>query len=242
MAIRTGDELAKMAVYAATKCKTLYVHGCFGAPMTEANKAYYLTNTDYNRQPERQAMIRAASPDTFGFDCVCLIKGILWGWRGNAALPYGGAAYRSNGVPDLGSNQIITVCRDVSSDFGSPGRLSVGELLWLPGHVGIALGDGLAVECTPDWRNCVQITSVNCARAGYSRRNWVKHGKLPWITYAERSASSVNLLPIAREVIAGQWGNGSERKERLAEAGHNPDAVQRAVNHLLRRESKKGRR
>lgn len=38
---------------------------------------------------------------------------------------------------------------------------------------------------------------------------------------------------IADEVIAGQWGNGSDRKKRLTNAGYNYDAVQKAVNQKL---------
>lgn len=39
---------------------------------------------------------------------------------------------------------------------------------------------------------------------------------------------------IAREVIAGKWGNGADRKKRLAAAGYDYEAVQKAVNNLLR--------
>lgn len=35
---------------------------------------------------------------------------------------------------------------------------------------------------------------------------------------------------IASEVLAGQWGNGDDRKRRLAAAGYDYDAVQRIVN------------
>lgn len=38
---------------------------------------------------------------------------------------------------------------------------------------------------------------------------------------------------IAREVINGNWGNGSERKKRLAEAGYDYATVQAKVNELL---------
>ena len=58
--------------------KTLYVMGCFGAPLNKKNKERYTKNHPYNQKPERTAMIMSASNDTFGFDCVCLIKGILW--------------------------------------------------------------------------------------------------------------------------------------------------------------------
>lgn len=38
---------------------------------------------------------------------------------------------------------------------------------------------------------------------------------------------------IAREVIAGKWGNGQDRKTRLTQAGYNVTAVQARVNQLL---------
>lgn len=38
---------------------------------------------------------------------------------------------------------------------------------------------------------------------------------------------------IAREVIAGKWGNGDVRVKRLWEAGYNPTAVQSIVNSML---------
>lgn len=38
---------------------------------------------------------------------------------------------------------------------------------------------------------------------------------------------------IAKEVIAGKWGNGADRKKRLTEAGYDYNAVQKKVNQLL---------
>lgn len=38
---------------------------------------------------------------------------------------------------------------------------------------------------------------------------------------------------LAKEVIDGKWGNGSERKKRLTDAGYNYKAVQARVNYLL---------
>lgn len=39
---------------------------------------------------------------------------------------------------------------------------------------------------------------------------------------------------IAREVIAGKWGNGADRKARLTQAGYDYSAVQARVNQLLK--------
>lgn len=37
---------------------------------------------------------------------------------------------------------------------------------------------------------------------------------------------------VAREVLAGRWGNGQERKNKLAQAGYNYDEVQKRVGEL----------
>lgn len=178
--VMTNTEFCKKLKEAATNYKTLYIMGCFGAPMNAKNKTRYSTNYAYNKQASRTAMINAASDDTFGFDCVCLIKGILWGWCGDKSKSYGGAGYAVNGVPDIGADAMITKCADISTDFSN---ITPGEAVWMTGHIGVYVGDGLAVECTPKWENKVQITACNCTKSGYNRRNWTKHGKLPYVEY-----------------------------------------------------------
>ena len=42
-----------------------------------------------------------------------------------------------------------------------------------------------------------------------------------------------SLEEVAREVIQGKWGNGSDRAQRLAAAGYDPKAVQNKVNELM---------
>ncbi len=39
---------------------------------------------------------------------------------------------------------------------------------------------------------------------------------------------------LAREVIAGKWGNGATRKQKLTDAGYDYSAVQKRVNELLK--------
>ena len=177
-----ASEFAKKLRDIALNYKTLYVMGCFGAPLNAANKERYCSSYDYNRQSARKKMICAASDDTFGFDCVCLLKGVLWGWNGDTSKIYGGASYAANGVPDLGTEAMIGVCSGVTTDFS---RVAVGEALWCRGHIGLYIGDGLAVECTPAWKNKVQITAVGNigAKTGYNTRKWTKHGKLPYVEY-----------------------------------------------------------
>lgn len=191
MAVMKASEFVKRLKDVAQNHKTLYVMGCFGAPLTGSNVTRYCTNHTYNKAADRTAMIKAAanqSPPVYGFDCVCLIKGILWGWNGNAAKTYGGASYAVNGVPDIGADTMITKCSGVTTDFS---KIEVGEAVWCSGHIGVYIGDGLAVECTPRWKNNVQITAVaNIGKkSGYNARTWTKHGKLPYIEYDVSSGS-----------------------------------------------------
>ena len=51
--------------------------------------------------------------------------------------------------------------------------------------------------------------------------------------YPNKSTSSKSIDTIAREVISGNWGNGSDRVNRLREAGYDYDAVQSRVNEIL---------
>lgn len=38
---------------------------------------------------------------------------------------------------------------------------------------------------------------------------------------------------VAQEILDGKWGNGSERRERLTQAGYNYEKVQSIVNALV---------
>lgn len=189
-----------------TKHKTLYIMGCFGAPMNAKNKQRYCTNHSYNQKSARTKMIQAASADTFGFDCVGLIKGILWGWKANQIATYGGAVYASNNVPDIGADSMITKCSDVSTKFDN---IEIGEAVWMKGHIGVYIGDGLVIECTPSWENCVQITACNRTIKGYKRRNWTKHGKLPYLEYVSdqpnKDAASEKPDVLYQVYAGGKW-------------------------------------
>jgi len=182
--IKTAKELVAACLDVVNNYKTLYVMGCFGAPMTEKNKTRYINGYAFNSKDERKSKILAATADTFGFDCVCFIKSLFWGWRGDPNAVYGGAEYKSNGIPDMGADQMIKACTGVSEDFSN---IVPGELVWQPGHVGIYVGDGLGAEATFEPEEGVQLQCVlpMGVKEGMPATGWVKHGKLPWISYEE---------------------------------------------------------
>lgn len=201
--IETARELAIAAKGVANNYKTIYMKGAFGAPVTES-----LIKEKTGQYPswytaERQKTFRSLiGKGYFAFDCICLVKALLWNWVGDPKKEYGGATYEANGVPDEDTEVMISLCKGVTTDFTA---IEVGELLWMKGHVGIYIGDGLAVECTTAWKNCVQITAVHNIgkKTGYNGRKWTKHGKLPYVSYPaeakpEESVATVKLPVLKR--------------------------------------------
>lgn len=182
--IMTANDFIARAKQAASS-KTLYVMGGFGAPLNATNKQKYIDLYPYNRKPAVKQSILNATNDTFGFDCVNLLKGILWGWCGDPAQIYGGAVYASNGVPDTNEKGLFQMCKDQTVSFKN---IQPGEMLYMTGHAGIYIGDGLAIESTPAWQNKVQISAVTNIglKAQYPGRQWEAHGKLPWINYSNQ--------------------------------------------------------
>lgn len=50
------------------------------------------------------------------------------------------------------------------------------------------------------------------------------------------TVTAINLpdtVSVALLVIAGQFGNGNDRKQKLTKAGYNPVTIQACVNELL---------
>lgn len=178
--------LVDKAVDIAKNYKTTYIWGGIGLPITaetikRAEKSYSKNTTAGYAAAAKKL---SGDPKAFYFDCIGLIKSILWGWNGDNSKTYGGAKYASNGVPDIGADATIAKCSDVSSSGWA--NMVPGEAVWCKGHIGIYIGDGLAVECTPSWKNGVQITAVGNigGKSGYKTRYWTKHGKLPWVDYS----------------------------------------------------------
>ena len=183
----TAGEFAGRCLSLAKNYDTAYALGMWGWKLTRDGidaKAKQLPDF-YTAAKKRELYALADLGGYWGFDCVCMIKALLWGWEGNSSLPRGGAVYASNGVPDFGANAIGGYCSGFTSDFDG---IEAGEALWMPGHVGVYVGGGLAVECTAAWEGRVLITAVGNlgTKAGYHTRTWHKHGKLKWINYEEK--------------------------------------------------------
>ena len=52
--------------------------------------------------------------------------------------------------------------------------------------------------------------------------------------FASKATPEKTIDEVAREVIAGKWGNGTTRKENLRAAGYDPQQVQARVNEIVK--------
>lgn len=95
--------------------------------------------------------------------------------------------------------------------------------------------------------NCIirQYTSVgrlsgyagdlDLNKAYISSASWNKlAGRRAVSVLAKPTAAKKNINTIAKEVLAGKWGNGQDRKSRLTKAGYDYAKVQAAVNKLVK--------
>lgn len=215
------------------KFKTCYASGTFGQSATPG-----FIDQKAKQYPKwytlsRISMLKSLPDDTKLFDCIGLIKGVMWGFPN--------MVYKSNGVREMNDQNAWDMATEKSDDFSN---IKPGELLWLQGHVGVYIGDGKGIECTASWDNKVQITAVSNIGTinGLHSRKWTGHGKLPFIDYSEQSAETElsnnkkTNEEIAAEVISGKWGNNPERKAKLTEAGYDYNAIQKLVNTILNKQ------
>ncbi len=169
----------------------IYALGMWGQLLSEsiiASKTKQLPDW-YNAT--KQAELRKQIGKKFGFDCVCMIKSTLWGWSADRSASNGGAKYASNGVADMSADSLVTdkYCTEISEDFS---KIVAGEAVWIKGHVGVYIGDGLVIECTPRWKNGCQYTVLDNIKTSLSgnRRKWTRHGKMKFIQYTKGTDGS----------------------------------------------------
>lgn len=171
----TNTEFVGKLTDLANNYRTKYMWGTFGSLISSELIRQKVAQYPNNYSTERQNVLENLSgQQVWAFDCVGLIKGILWGWRGSVNETYGGAVYASVGVPDTTADGLFRLC-------GKSGEVSenlpVGSVLSLPGHIGVYAGNRRVIEATLGRRGDGVVFS-DLADAG-----WRGSALLPWIEY-----------------------------------------------------------
>ena len=212
-------------LYKALNANTCYLQGGFGCRLWVPD--YY--NPGYSWNKANAGIIKDhSSPalQAYGFDCVCLIKGALWGFAADPKKEYGGSVYKSNGVPDCTTKALSQTCRDLSTDWTKP--LDVGELVFYDegcSHVGVYIGNGCVIESTPAWACGVQKTLLpNITNPEkLPVRKWYSHGHTSYIDYT-----------VENETPAETWEDAYKwLKERFDQVSKDLDNITQNAIKLL---------
>ena len=142
--------------------------------------------------------------------------------RNNAEDWYGHTSdgYQRGSIPKLGA---VICWRKGKTGTGSDGA----------GHVAIVEkinSDGSIVISQSGYNSGRFWTST--IKKGYALSGYVFQGFIynPAVSSPNTTKKSNN--EIAKEVIAGKWGNGADRKNRLTKAGYNYNTIKRIVNDM----------
>lgn len=168
------------------------------------------------------------------YDCSSLVITVVE----NAGIPVkskGGATYTGNMLSAFKKCGFTDVTSRVNLATGA-GLVRGDILLNRTHHTEIYIGNGKNVGAHSSetggktGQTGDQTGKEICINAYYN---------YPWTNVLRYTAEATTAVKkdvdtIAREVIAGKWGNGAARVQKLRRAGYNPTAVQKRVNELLR--------
>ena len=144
-----------------------YVWGTYGSVLTDSLFAYKL-----EQYPDGVGsyadFIRANWLGGWTTDCVGLIKGYGWLNPDTMTIEYG-----TNGMPDLGANQMYynaSVSGPIDTMPDTP-----GIAVWHDGHIGVYIGDGYVIEA--------MNTKKGVVKTQLEGRGWTHWLQIEYINY-----------------------------------------------------------
>ena len=193
-----------------------------------------------------QQMEAWARDDSHGYD-----QTYRWGQRGdfdcsaaviqaceNAGIPVKskGATYTGNMLAAFKKCGFVYVTSKVNRSTGA-GLLRGDVLLNTSHHTAMYCGNGKEVEASINEKG----TATGGKPGDQTGKEFLirSYRNYPWtnvLRYAAESQASgsgkKDVTTVAKEVLAGKWGNGDDRKKKLQASGYDYSAVQAEVNRL----------
>lgn len=207
---------------------TMYVYGAIGQKLTRSlisNRAQAYPSFYTSSRMEQYEKAIATGKLIWSFDCVNMIKSMLWGWSGDTSHSNGGAVYASNGVPDVNADGFFNNCKNkvyYDQNDSNWSNIELGDAVWLKGHIGVYIGEGLVIECTPKWDNNVQISGLGNAPFNNTyngkKRVWSGYGKIPYIEYLSTNPFVTTNTTTSK--IKGNTYNANINTCGISENGH----------------------
>lgn len=115
-----------------------------------------------------------------------------------------------------------------------------GDNTGWPDHIGVVEevfeDSGYFVVIEGNYKDSVKRRTVSIN--GKFIRGFITPKYTDSTTVNQDPVAKKSVSVIAKEVIAGKWGNGDTRKKKLKEAGYNYDEIQKEVNKIVNTPSK----
>ena len=121
----------------------------------------------------------------YAFDCVGLIKSYLWGGYGNV---------KYNSAQDKSANGMYNASKVKGKIKTIPER--AGILVHMDGHIGVYVGNGYVIECTPNKTFAKQNHGGGgVCKTKLSDRKWTSWCECPYIEYIKENKVDVKYYP-----------------------------------------------
>ena len=119
---------------------------------------------------------------------------------------------------------------------------------WLPGDVHLKTNHHVVMSISSTTVACASINEKGTTTGGKTGdqtgkeiliRDYYEYSG-GWDVHLRYKGQNTDVKPdvsldtVAREVIAGKWGNGNTRKQKLTTAGYDYSAIQKLVNQMLK--------
>lgn len=170
-------------------------------------------------------------------DCIGLIKGFFWTNGGEGVVEAIGnsnsfkSKYGSNGCPDKSANGMLTWVKSKGCQYGKIATLPdvPGVLLFSPGHVGVYVGDGYAVEA--------RGFNYGVVKTKVASRSWTTWAYLPTslLEYDLGAGEAAG-----NDETPGESTDGAAKEtkcmlgDRLLKRGSKGDDVRQLQEHLVK--------
>ena len=169
------------------------------------------------------------------YDCS---SAVITAWQ-SAGVPVksAGATYTGNMYSVFKKCGFVDVTQSVNLKAGS-GLVRGDVLLNRKSHTALYIGNGQIVQASINEKG----TATGGTPGDQTGKEFLvrSYYNFPWdyvLRYPETAEKTRKKTDadIAKEVIRGLWGNGSERIRRLRKAGYNPAYIQKLVNRMIYR-------
>lgn len=157
--------------------ESIYLYGSYGNTLTEAFINQKVKQYAYNvsRQTIYKNCLKSSGTE-YAFDCVGLIKSYLWGGYGNV---------KYNSKQDKSANGMYNAATVKGKMSTMPE--TEGLLVHMSGHIGVYIGNGYVIECTPSKTFAKQDhKGGGICKTKLTDRKWTGWCECPYITYENK--------------------------------------------------------